>query len=74
MSQQAIHSDTYDSMSTQALANYVSDYHKDFYGFRFHSNDREELLKVVRQLDSQLKKAQSTPEGRAELRLNDWVV
>jgi hypothetical protein len=74
MGQQLQQTDSYDAMSTQALADYVSDYHKDFYGFRFHSNDREELLKVVRQLDSQLHKAQSTPEGRAELRLNDWIV
>ena len=66
--------DAYDAMSTESLADHVSDYHKDVHGFRFRSNDRRELLHTLRQLDLDMVIMQSTPVGRAKLQSEGWMV
>lgn len=54
----------------------LSDYHKDVHGFRMHKDGApiEDIIYELDLLDSYMERMKSTPEGRAQLREEGWVV
>jgi hypothetical protein len=70
----------FDDMSVDELQSYFSDFHKDYYGFRprFATyeqwNDREWLVEHINGIHDAMDELKKTPEGRAELRANGWVI
>lgn len=66
--------DQYTQMELSKLQQFVSDYSKDVEGFRFYSDSRKELEKKARSLDAYMERMSQTPEGRAKLRDEGWVM
>ena len=62
------------------LQSYLSDFHKDFFGFRPRYatpkqwRDREYLEAGINAIHNTMDKMKETAEGRAELREAGWVV
>ena len=73
-------SDAFADMNVDELQSYFSDFHKDYYGFRprFATyeqwNDREWLVEHINGIHDAMDELKKTPEGRAELRANGWVI
>jgi hypothetical protein len=71
---------TFDSMSLDELQSYFSDFHKDFYGYRprFATNEqwvnRDWLVERIEVIHGVMNKMKETPEGRAKLRAEGWVI
>jgi hypothetical protein len=69
-----------DTLSVDDLQSYFSDFHKDYYGFRprFATpeewRDAEWLKQQITYIHDEMDHMKTTPEGRAELRRQGWVV
>jgi len=67
-------------LSVDDLQSYYSDFHKDFHGWRPRSatpeqwRDREFLIAQINSIHDALDAMKTTPEGRAQLRRDGWVV
>ena len=67
-------------LSIDELQSYLSDFHKDFFGFRPRYatpeqwRDREYLEASINAIHNTMDKMKLTSEGRAELRSSGWVV
>jgi hypothetical protein len=68
-------------MTVDELQSYFSDFHKDYYGFRPRGmytpaewQDREVLLKAINAIHDEFDARKATPEGRAKLRAEGWVI
>ena len=67
----------YDICTTEELGDTFSDYYKDVHGFRprhLAFDDRAGLIQGLKDLDAYMQRMKETPEGRAELREQGWVV
>jgi len=73
------HSDFAD-LTVDDLQSYYSDFHKDFYGWRPRGatpeqwTNREFLVAQINGIHDALDAMKTTPEGRAQLRRDGWVV
>jgi len=67
-------------LTVEELQSYLSDFHKDFFGFRprYATPDqwrsREYLEASINAIHNIMDKMKSTAEGREELRSNGWVI
>jgi len=67
-------------LSVEELQGYLSDFHKDFFGFRPRYatpeqwRDREYLEASINAIHNQMDRMKETFAGREELRANGWVV
>ena len=68
-------------LSVEELQSYLSDFHKDFYGFRPRGvytpaewQDRTVLSRAINQIHDAMDRMKATPEGRKELRSAGWVI
>lgn len=66
----------WDTYEYNELVDTLSDYHKDVFGYRLRLNgsDRATLIEELDRIDQYMEKMKSTPEGRAQLREEGWVV
>lgn len=66
----------WDSYDYDDLVNILSDYSKDVQGFRMrmHGAPREAIINALDGLDKYMEVMNSTPEGRAQLAEDGWVV
>ena len=66
------------SYSTDDLGNYLSDYHKEVYGFRPRYeglyDDRQKMIDMLDMLDLDMETARQTFAGRERLREEGWYV
>lgn len=66
--------------TVEELQSYLSDFHKDFYGFRPRSatveqwRSRDYLEAAINAIHDAMDQMKQTPEGRNELRANGWAV
>ncbi len=73
------HSDFAD-LTVDDLQSYYSDFHKDFYGWRPRGATPEQwtnrgfLVAQINGIHDALDAMKTTPEGRAQLRRDGWVV
>lgn len=70
-----------ESLSVDELQSYLSDFHKDFYGFRPRGiytpaewENPSVLIDAINRIHDAMDAMKKTPEGRAELRANGWVI
>ena len=68
----------YELMDTDELGNYLSDYHKDTHGFRpriegLYQN-RELMIKMLKDLDAYFVRMKETFSGREQLRSEGWSI
>ena len=69
-----------ENMDVDELQSYLSDFHKDFYGFRPRSysnedwNNKEFLIRCIDGIHKNMDDMKETPEGRASLRADGWVI
>ena len=67
-------------LTVTELQSYLSDFHKDFFGFRPRYatpeqwRDREYLEASINAIHNQMDKMKETYQGRCELRASGWVV
>ena len=67
-------------LTIDELQSYLSDFHKDFFGFRPRYatpeqwQSREYLEAAINAIHNTMDKMKETAEGRAELCANGWVV
>jgi hypothetical protein len=67
-------------LSVEELQSYLSDFHKDFFGFRPRYatpeqwRSREYLEAAINAIHNQMDRMKATYEGRAELRSRGWVI
>jgi hypothetical protein len=67
-------------LTIDELQSYLSDFHKDFFGFRPRYatpeqwRSREYLEASINAIHNTMDKMKETAEGRAELRSQGWVV
>ena len=70
----------FDDLTVDELQSYFSDFHKDYYGFRprFATpeqwRDRDWLIERIDAIHDDLDERKKTPEGRASLRAEGWVI
>ena len=70
----------FDDLTVEELQSYFSDFHKDYYGFRprFATpeqwRDREWLIESIDAIHDAMDERKKTPEGRASLRAEGWVI
>jgi hypothetical protein len=70
----------FDGMSVDELQSYFSDFHKDYYGFRprFATPEqwrsRDWLIESINGIHDAMDELKKTPEGRAQLRAEGWVI
>ena len=66
----------WDKYEYDELADTLSDYHKDVYGYRLrmYGEPRECLIEELNRLDKHIEDMKSTPEGRASLRADGWEI
>jgi len=73
------HSD-FAELSVDELQSYYSDFHKDFHGWRPRGatpeqwRDRGFLVAQINGIHDALDAMKATPEGRAQLRRDGWVI
>ena len=66
--------------NVEELQGYFSDFHKDFYGMRPRFGtpeqwrDRNWLETEINTIHNAMDRMKETPEGRAELRSQGWVI
>ena len=69
-----------EELSVDELQSYLSDFHKDFYGFRPRSysnedwNNKEFLITEISGIHNSMDEMKETPEGRASLRADGWQI
>jgi len=69
-----------ESMSVDELQSYLSDFHKDIYGFRPRGyanvdwNNKEFLIRCIDNLHKHMDAMKQTPEGRERLRADGWHI
>jgi len=69
-----------DNFTVDELQSYFSDFHKDYYGFRprfaTHEewNNRDWLVEHIDGIHNSMDERKKTPEGRASLRAEGWVI
>jgi len=69
-----------DNFTVDELQSYFSDFHKDYYGYRprFATyeqwNDRDWLVEHIDGIHDAMDAMKKTPEGRAQLRAEGWVI
>jgi hypothetical protein len=67
-------------LTIDELQSYLSDFHKDFFGFRPRYatpeqwRDREYLVASIKAIHNQMDRMKETRAGREELRAAGWVV
>jgi hypothetical protein len=73
--------DDFPDMNVEELQSYFSDFHKDYYGFRPRGiftpdewQNREVLIKAINAIHDLMDERKKTPEGRASLRAEGWVI
>lgn len=71
----------FDGMSVDELQSYLSDFHKDYYGFRprgiYTPNEwqnREVLVNAINGIHDAFDARKKTPEGREQLRAEGWQI
>ena len=71
----------FDDMTVDELQSYLSDFHKDYYGFRprgiYTPNEwqnREVLVNAINGIHDDLDARKKTPEGRESLRAEGWQI
>lgn len=66
----------WDSYDYDELVSVLSDYSKDVQGFRLRMNGepREVIINALVGLDNYMESMRSTPEGRAQLIEEGWVL
>lgn len=70
----------FDDMNVDELQSYFSDFHKDYYGFRprFATPEqwrsRDWLIESINGIHDAMDELKKTPEGRAQLRAEGWVI
>lgn len=66
----------WDSYEYDDLVNILSDYSKDVQGFRMrmYGESRESVIQALVGLDNYMEAMRSTPEGRAQLVEEGWVL
>jgi hypothetical protein len=66
----------WDSYDYDELVSILSDYSKDVQGFRLRMNGepKEAVIKALVGLDNYMEMMKSTPEGRARLTEEGWVL
>lgn len=66
----------WDTYEYDDLVNTLSDYHKDVFGYRMrmYGEPREAVIAQLDSLDSYMERMKSTPEGRAQLIEEGWVL
>lgn len=66
----------WDNYEYDELTSVLSDYHKDVFGYRLrmHGEPREAIINELVALDNYMEKMKSTPEGRAQLLAEGWVI
>ena len=64
-----------DYNDTEELADILSDYHKDVFGYRMRmaGESREAIIQELDYLDRYMEKMKETPEGRAQLEADGSV-
>lgn len=68
---------SFDKMSTEELGSFVSDLHKDMYGFRprhLDFSNREELVRAANSLDNGYQLLIESVSGRQHLREFGWDI
>lgn len=69
-----------ESLSVDELQSYLSDFHKDYYGFRprHYSNEdwnnKQFLIGCIDSIHDEMDNMKKTPEGRKRLRAEGWVI
>lgn len=66
----------WDSYEYDELVDTLSDYHKDVFGYRLrmYGESREAVIAELDSLDAYMERMKSTPEGRAQLIAEGWVL
>lgn len=66
----------WDDYEYDELVDTLSDYHKDVFGTRLRMNgeSREAVIQELVYLDRYMEKMKETPEGRAQLREEGWMI
>jgi hypothetical protein len=69
-----------ESLSLDELQSYLSDFHKDYYGFRPRGiytpsewSNRDVLIEAINRIHDEMDELKKTPEGRAMLAADGWV-
>jgi hypothetical protein len=71
---------SFENLNADELLGIFSDFHKDYYGYRprwataEQCADRDWLMKQIDSIHDAMDELKKTPEGRAELRANGWVI
>jgi hypothetical protein len=70
-----------ESLSLDELQSYLSDFHKDYYGFRPRGiytpsewSNRDVLIEAINRIHDEMDELKKTPEGRAMLAADGWVI
>lgn len=66
----------WDNYEYDELADILSDYHKDVFGYRkrMFGESREAIIDELVYIDRYMDSMKSTPEGRAQLEADGWVL
>ncbi len=65
----------YDKWATEDLGDYLSDYHKDTYGFRYRgAYDRASFIAELERIDAYHTTMKATFAGRETLRCEGWYI
>ena len=70
-----------ENLSVDELQSYLSDFHKDYYGFRPRGiytpsewSNRDILIEAINRIHDEMDELKKTPEGRAKLAADGWVI
>jgi Iap family predicted aminopeptidase len=70
-----------ESMSVDELQSYLSDFHKDFYGFRPRGiytpaewQNPSVLIDAINRIHNELDEMKKTAKGREQLRADGWQI
>jgi hypothetical protein len=70
-----------ESLSVDELQSYLSDFHKDYYGFRPRGiytpsewSNRDVLIEAINRIHDAMDELKKTSEGREQLRAEGWVI
>lgn len=70
-----------ESMSVDELQSYLSDFHKDFYGFRPRGiytpaewQNPSVLIDAINRIHDEMDEMKKTPEGREQLLADGWQI
>jgi len=69
-----------ENLSVDELQSYLSDFHKDYYGFRPRHynnedwNNKQFLIGCINGIHDAMDELKKTPKGREQLRAEGWVI